>query len=106
MKYPRIKEGIYILKTDEIYAHTQNVSIKQDGMSVEISFINSLIEKNVSIKGIWIFNQKYNKYILNLVNDYNNKKMFFCVDKCYNEYFTLIGGYDLDSQLFQIEKQI
>lgn len=104
MKYPFIKKGIYTLKTNDEYTYTQNVSIKQDGTGVEISFINLLIEKNVYIKGNWVFNQKYNKYILNLVNDYNNKKMFFCVDKCYNDYFTLIGGYDLNSQLFQIEK--
>ena len=104
MKYPCVKEGVYTLKSNDEYAYTQTVSIKQDGITVDISFSNSLIEKIVSIKGTWIFNQKYNKYILNLVNDYNNKKMFFVVDKCYNQYFTLKGGYDIDNHIFQIEK--
>ena len=104
MKYPIIRKGTYTLKTIDEYMHTQTISMSQLSTNVEISFFNSFIEKNVTIKGSWVFNQTYNKHILNLVNDYNNKKMFFSIDKCYNDYFTLVGGYDIDNHLFQIGK--
>jgi hypothetical protein len=104
MKYPVIKKGTYILKTNDEHLYTQTIYISQMGTSVEISFFNSFIEKNVNIKGSWVFDEEQCKYNLNLNNDYNNKKMFFSVDKCYDDYFTLIGGYDKDNNLFQIVK--
>jgi hypothetical protein len=105
MKYPIIKKGIYTLRTFDEYPFIQTISIIQTGINVEISFFNSLFEKIVIIKGNWILNQKNSKYILNLINNNNNKKMFFSVDKCYNDYFTLVGGYDDENNhQFQIDK--
>jgi hypothetical protein len=105
MRYPIIKEGLYVLKTDNENKYTQTISILQVGTHVEISFYNSFIEKSISIKGNWILNEQKNGYNLHVTNSYNNKKMFFCIDKSYNDYFTLKGRYDDNNDyVFLIEK--
>jgi hypothetical protein len=105
MRYPIIKEGLYILKTNNEHKCTQTISILQIGTYVEISFFNSFIEKNVSIKGSWILNEQKNGYNLHITNSYNNKKMVFYIDKSYNDYFTLKGRYeDNNNYIFLIEK--
>jgi hypothetical protein len=59
MLNPIIRKGTYTLKTIDEYVHTQtisisiSISISQLSTNVEISFI----EKNVTIKGSWVFNQ-------------------------------------------------
>lgn len=105
MKYPIIKDGLYTLQTDDVNKYTQDVSILQIGIYVEISFFNSFIEKSVCIKGKWTLNQQKNGYILHVNNNYNNKDMFFSIDKIYNDHFTLKGHYkDNNDYIFIIVK--
>ena len=96
MRYPIIKDGLYTLKSNNEHKYTQSVSILQNGLYVEITFFNSFIEKNIFIKGKWMLNEQKNGYNLHVINSYNNKEMFFSIDKIYNEYFSL-KGHDEDT---------
>jgi hypothetical protein len=106
MRYPVIKDGIYTLKVDNEHKYTQEVRISQVGTSVTISFYNSFIEKNITISGSWVLNEKKNGYNLHVTNSYNNKKIVFSIDKCVgNDHFTLKGGYSEgdNKSIFTIE---
>jgi hypothetical protein len=106
MKYPIIKSGLYTLKSDNGHSHTQLITISQVGINVFMSFYNSFIEKDISITGKWFYNEGNNTNILHLTNDYNNKKMYFYIDKCHNiDIVTLKGHYeDNKNCIFFIEK--
>ena len=106
MKYPIIKDGLYTLKSDDRHQYTQLISISQVGINVFISFYNSFIEKDISIYGKWIYNDKSTTNVLHLTNDYNNKKMYFSIDTCYNSDIVKFKGHYEDNEncTFFIEK--